>query len=74
MFFHTLVKWDGGMSLHLYHIFCFVLSLIAASQAALGVGSLSKVAVHNHIQKLGTEELSIKLVSILITFQVKYLL
>ena len=43
-FLHTLVKWDGGASLHLVKMLCFVLSLIATSQVTLGIGSLSKVA------------------------------
>ena len=41
---HTLVKWDGGASLHLVQMLCFVLSLIATSQVTLGIGSFSKVA------------------------------
>ena len=43
-FLHTLVKWDGGASLHFVQMLCFVLSLIAMSQVTLGIGSLSKVA------------------------------
>ena len=43
-FLHTLVNWDGGASLHLDQMLCFVLSLIAMSQVTLGIGSLNKVA------------------------------
>ena len=43
-FLHTLVKWDGGASLHFVQMLCFVLSLIAMSQVTLGIGSLSKAA------------------------------
>ena len=43
-FLHTLVKWDGGASLHFVQMLCFVLSLIAMSEVTLGIGSLSNVA------------------------------
>ena len=44
VFLHTLIKWDGGASLYLVQMLCFVLYLIATSHVALGIGSLSKVA------------------------------